>query len=313
MNLLKVEKVSRQEREALVLQDISFTVKEGSRTAIAGATGSGKTTLFKIIAGLLTPKEGQVLFKDRRVLSPAERLIAGEPGIAFLSQEFELRHHYHVEEILEMACKISEQEAEQVYTICRINHLLKRWSDQLSGGERQRIALARLLVMAPELLLLDEPYSNLDTIHKTLMKEVINDISQHLKITCLQVSHDPVDVLSWADQVIVLQNGVLVQQAAPEEIYRRPVNEYVAGLFGKYNKLDEQLAASLNVQQNVFIRPEQFKIHEHSTGIHATITNCRFMGSIYEIEVEVKDKKLLISHADFIPIGDSVYVSLNAR
>jgi ABC-type sugar transport system ATPase subunit len=213
------------------------------------------------------PDTGEVLFENERVLGPEEKLIPGHPHIAYLSQYFELRNNYRVEEILAMANKMSDKEAQTIYEVCRISHLLKRRTDQLSGGEKQRIATARLLIASPKLLLLDEPYSNLDMVHKTILKSVIRDIGEKLSITCLMISHDPLDTLSWADEIIVMKDGQIIQQGTPKQIYTEPANEYTAGLFGKFNLISPiHLKAFTGLQgiemngKNIFVRPESFKI-----------------------------------------------------
>src|SRR6202012_3331166 len=143
-------------------------------------------------------------------------------------------------------------------------------TDELSGGERQRIALTRLLVTPPRLLLLDEPFSNLDRIHKEILQSVIRDIAGRLEIGIILVSHDPQDLLSWADEILILKAGELIQKAPPERIYRQPADEYAAALFGKYNLIDPALAARLGrlagtgVASNIFIRPEKLTLS--STG-----------------------------------------------
>src|SRR6478752_3027013 len=106
-----------------------------------------------------------------------------------------------------MASRIPGTIAKTVFEVCRISHLLKRKTDQLSGGEKQRIALARVLISYPKLLILDEPFSNLDLIHKNVLKSIIDDIGTQLQITCILASHDPLDTLSWADEMLVLRNG----------------------------------------------------------------------------------------------------------
>ncbi len=231
MSFLKVEGISKRQAESFIVKDISFTQRASQKMAIAGETGSGKTTLLKIIAGLVQPDAGTVFFENLPVDGPDYQLIPGHPSIGYLSQHYELKNNYRVEELLEYANKLSLADAQALYDVCRIDHLVKRRTDQLSGGEKQRIALARLLVGSPKLLLLDEPYSNLDPIHKNILKSVITDISERLSVTCLLTSHDPMDTLSWADEIIVLKDGIILQKDTPENIYRKPVNEYVAGLF----------------------------------------------------------------------------------
>ena len=222
----------------VALEKISFTQPKCQRLAIVGETGSGKSNLLKMIAGLMTPVQGTIQFEGQRVLGPLERLIPGQPGIAYLSQHFELWHNYRVSEVLSYANDLDPEESATLYRLCDIAHLLDRRTDQLSGGERQRIALARLLVRPPRLLLLDEPFSNLDMIHKRSLKQTIRDTAAHFGASEILVSHDPADILSWADEVLILRAGQLIQQGPPLEVYTRPKDEYAAALLGDYTLTD---------------------------------------------------------------------------
>ncbi|HET7897349.1 MAG TPA: ABC transporter ATP-binding protein, partial [Flavisolibacter sp.] len=245
MSFLEVFGVSKKIGETVALEPIDLNFSVFRRLAIAGETGSGKTTLLKIIGGLVQPDSGTVYLEGERVLGPDERLLPGHPRIAYLSQHFELRNNYRVADFLEMASKVDETEAQRIYALCRIDHLLKRRTDQLSGGERQRTALARLLTTSPRLLLLDEPYSNLDGLHKQMLKAVINDIVDHGATSCIMVSHDPNDVLPWAEEILVLQKGRVVQHGSPEQVYRWPATAYAGGLFGDFNLLTVPDASSI--------------------------------------------------------------------
>ncbi len=310
MSLLNVSVITKKEGENYVVENINFAQKPFQKIAIAGATGSGKTTLLKIIAGLVQPDSGEVLFEGARVKGPNEKLIPGHPQIAYLSQHFELRNHYRVEELLQMANKLSNKDAEAIFDVCRISHLLHRWSNELSGGERQRIALAKLLITSPKLLLLDEPFSNLDAIHKALLKKVISDIGEQLTIGCLLVSHDPVDVLSWADEIMVLHQGHIVQRGSPEELYHQPSGEYIAALFGKFNLLNEALKKVFSYQGHKrFFRPEDFSINTNGEA-SGKVVRSGFMGSFYEIEVEVEQSMLLVHSNKPFNKGDEVCLSL---
>jgi ABC-type Fe3+/spermidine/putrescine transport system ATPase subunit len=318
MTLLNVAGIVKQQEGSLVLKDISFTQQSFQKIAIAGETGSGKSTLLKIIAGLIQPDKGEVWLEEVRVKGPEEKLIPGHPGIAFLSQQFELRNNYRVEEVLQYANKLHEVEADTIYEVCRIKHLLKRKTDQVSGGEKQRIAIARLLTSSPKLLLLDEPYSNLDMIHKNILKAVIHDIGEKLKITCTLISHDPLDTLSWADEIIVMKEGKIIQKGSPVQVYKQPVNEYTAALFGKYNLLSPTLSKEFSVLQgveldgkNTFIRPENFKIvTEAGQAIKGKVNNVIYLGSTYEIEVLLAEEMVTIKTGLCnILKGDTVYVS----
>ena len=319
MALLTVSGISKQENGKFIVKDIHFTQQPFQKIAIAGETGSGKTTLLKIIAGLIQTDAGEIRFENKRVLGPYEKLIPGHPGIAYLSQHFELRNNYRVEEELESANKLKDGDATRLYAVCRIEHLLKRKTDQLSGGERQRIVLAKLLTAFPKLLLLDEPFSNLDAVHKSIIKSVIHDIGEKLDISCIMVSHDAMDTLSWANTILVMRDGQLVQQGTPEQIYKQPVNEYCAGLFGEYNLISSGNAfflssipgISINGKQ-LLIRPEHFNIVENgSSAINGTIHNILFRGSYYTIDVLVAQQLIrVITSSNQFAEGDKVYLSL---
>jgi iron(III) transport system ATP-binding protein len=205
-----------------------------------------------------------------------------------------------VNDFLEMASKVGEAEALRIYQLCQIDHLLTRKTDQLSGGERQRTALARLLTTSPRLLLLDEPYSNLDGIHKQVLKDVISRIVED-GTSCIMVSHDPNDVLPWAEEIMVLKEGKVIQKDSPAQVYRRPVNAYVAGLFGDYNLLSASQARSIAGidtkpgAESFFVRPEKIGLQPASDGTETgTVAAVLFFGGYYELEVDVAGTTLLV-------------------
>lgn len=319
MNFLEVSGAGKKLGAVTVLQEASFTQQRGERLAIAGATGSGKTTLMRIIAGLMQPGEGQVFFQGERVLGPEEKLMPGHPGIAYLSQHFELHPHYRVEELVDYANRLSDEEAAHIYRLCRIDHLLKRKTDQLSGGERQRIALARLLVGAPKLLLLDEPYSNLDPIHKALLKSVLHDIGREMQISFLLAAHDPYDVLPWADTIMVLDRGRIIQKGKPELIYRSPVNAYTASLFGPCNLVAARspLAAALGLahrEGTFMIRPEDITVlPQRESNIYGIIYESSFNGNGYALKIEMAGGMLEAYHHTSLRQGALVGLRVSAE
>lgn len=314
MSLLNVSGISKMSGEEYLLKNINFVQKPSQKIAIAGTTGSGKTTLLKIIAGLIQPDNGEVLFEGTRIKGPLEKLLPGHPHIAYLSQNFELRNNYRVEELLQIANKLLGSDAEVVYKVCRIDHLLTRWSDEVSGGERQRIAFAKALVTSPKVLLLDEPFSNLDAIHRAILKSVINDIEETLGTTCILVSHDPADLLSWADEIIVLQQGKIIQRGTSVDLYKFPVNEYAAALFGKYNLATSelvQLFPPLENKDKRFIRPGDFKLSaDENGGVNGTVVSKLFMGGYFELQIDVSGNTLVVTHSEDFATGETVYVSL---
>lgn len=320
MNFLEIHEVSSRNPRGMVLDGISFSQKQFQNIAIAGETGSGKSTLLKIVAGIMNSDTGAVYFKNERLQKvPEEKLIPGHHGIAYLSQQFDLPHFLRVEQVLEYASELTTAAASIIFGICDIQHLLKRRTDQLSGGEKQRIALARLLISSPSLLVLDEPFSNLDLIHKNLLKKVINDLSATLGISCMMVSHDPLDSLPWADNMIILKEGRIVQQGNPIALYNDPVNEYVGGLLGNYYLLKpgddlylQLIQSASDNSKSVFIRPEN--IYFEKTGEPATagiVKRIHNYGSYYEVEADLNGQiiRSKTMHHD-LEVGDEVAIKI---
>ncbi len=280
MALLEVQHIGKTGPDKTIVDDISFQQEPLQKIAITGESGAGKSTLLKMISAHVQPDSGTVIFNGKRVTGPEEKLLAGHEDIAYLSQHYELHNNYYVKDLIWFQIKVDEAEATQLFEICRISHLLERKTNRLSGGEKQRIALCMLLVKHPKLLVLDEPFSNLDPINKTTLKAVLEDITERLQITCLLASHDPNDTLSWADEIIVMKEGKMVQQGTPQQIYYHPVNEYVAGMFGKYNLLTPEQASWFGIEANgkeVMIRPESFVINKND-GVKGTIQKISFWG-----------------------------------
>lgn len=299
MSLLEVKNVSKKLEKHTLLEEVGFKLERGEKLGIVGETGSGKTTILKIIAGLIQPTSGKILFKNEKVLGPDEQLIAGHPKIGYLSQHFELPKFITVEDHLFDSYKISEEDVEQLYVTCDIEHLIDKDTQQLSGGEKQRVALARILRDQPELLLLDEPFSNLDLNHQRIIKDVLNNLEETYNTTLIIVSHDPQDVLSWADKILVMRSGAIVQLGSPKEMYYKPKNTYVAGLFGEFNllktsnvKVKGKEPTALN--GSYMIRPGDIKLYSSGDGIKTNVVNVRFLGSHDEVTINIDDQKVKV-------------------
>lgn len=312
--------LSKHLNERVILSSVNISIKENSSVAIAGATGSGKTTLLKMLAGLVEHDEGIVLFKGTRVEGPLTKLIPGHPKIGYLSQYFELRNNYRVEEIFDYSNKLEHAEAQKIFELCQITHLLKRRTDQVSGGERQRIALARVLLTNPEILLLDEPFSNLDFTQKHSLKEVLATVSASFKLTTVLVSHDPADILSFADVIHIMQDGQIVQSGPPSDIYYYPKNDYVAGLFGHFAFIDKQLRElfakhkqPINEKLN-YLRPVMLSIvPAGENSVQGIVESTSFLGTCWQASVVVNGYKLICNYINSsLNKGDAVGITYTA-
>lgn len=319
MVLLSIKDLVVKRNDVAVLGPVDLLLHEGEKLAIAGETGSGKTSLLKAIAGLLQPAAGSIQFKGERVLGADEKLLPGHPQIAFLSQHFELHNNYRVEELLEYANKLPETEAMKLFRLCRIDRLLKRRTDQLSGGERQRIVLAKQLITSPQLLLLDEPFSNLDRPHKILLKEVISDISRQLGITSVLVSHDPSDILSWADRIIILQEGKIIQDADPVELFHRPLNEYAATLLGDCQLIEKDVAIDLlrgrdPGEKKLLVRSSWFEWSTDAGSVGGTVVGKEYGGSFELVLVQCGQQLIRVTTpVGAINIGETICLTLPAE
>ncbi len=293
-----------------MLREVSLQLEANRKVALVGETGSGKSTLLRTLAGLEQPQAGEVWLGDEKIQGPADTLVPGHPKIAYLSQHFELPRFVRVEQALDYANRWSQTEAQQLYEVCRIDHLMDRKTDQLSGGERQRVALARLLTMAPEWLLLDEPFSNLDRLHKTMLKQALMEITSQWNISCVLVSHEPADTLSWADVLLVMKEGTLRQQDTTQQVYRYPVDSYVAGLLGSYTALSEAGRKVFRVSDNrFFFRPEDFYIA--TEGVPGTVAEDKFYGGYAETVIDCAHDRVTIRTAPGqVQIGQKVHVQL---
>jgi iron(III) transport system ATP-binding protein len=222
-----------------------------------------------------------------------------------------------VHEILEYANELDAKSSLHIYLICEVDHLMNRKTHQLSGGERQRIALARLLTTKPRLLLLDEPFAHLDYAHKQIIRNVIDSASKELGFSCILVSHDPADIISWVDRIILLKNGKILQQGDVLTTFRKPINRYAASLLGEANYLPIQVAtaickAHLDGGKDVvyLLRPSDIEWSTEPTfGLAATIENTYFNGSFYAITCTCMNTIIIINLINnFFKIGETIYL-----
>ncbi|ACP39177.1 ABC transporter related [Sulfolobus islandicus Y.G.57.14] len=241
-NISKVFKKGK----VIALDNVNITIENGERFGILGPSGAGKTTFMRIIAGLDVPSTGELYFDDKLVASNGKLLVPPEDRkIGMVFQTWALYPNLTAFENIAFPLtnmKMSKEEirkrVEEVAKILDIHHVLNHLPRELSGGQQQRVALARALVKDPSLLLLDEPFSNLDARMRDSARALVKEVQSRLGVTLLIVSHDPADIFAIADRVGVLVKGKLVQVGKPEEVYDNPVSIQVASLIGEINELE---------------------------------------------------------------------------
>lgn len=217
------------------LHSIDLTIADQEFMVLLGASGCGKTTLLRIIAGLDAPTEGEVWIGGRRV----DRLPPRERGIAMVFQNYAVFPHLTVFENIAFGLRMKklpqpeiDRRVNRTAELMHIEQLLKRYSGQLSGGQRQRVAVARALAMEPDVILMDEPLSNLDALLRLEMRAELKGVLAASKTTTIYVTHDQVEAMSLADRISVMNGGRIVQAATPVEVYRNPAARFVGSFIG---------------------------------------------------------------------------------
>jgi len=306
------------------VKDLSITIEKGDLVSLLGPSGCGKTTLLRMVAGFEAPTSGKIFLREKNLVDipPQKRNI----GIVF--QDYAIFPTMNVFNNVAYGLKAQKLSKEEILE--RVTEYLelvgltgyeKRMPSQLSGGQQQRVALARALVIKPDVLLLDEPLSNLDAALRLNIRKEIRKIQQALAITTIFVTHDQEEALSISDKVFVMRQGVLMQGGTPEDIYRKPTNDFVAGFIGKsnilygkvsdhkddtttiqvgnhsfYSKTEEAFEQGLDIWLS--LRPQYIRFDEHSEETHAnmisgTIQYIEYLGGLVKGELLTSDNLTL--------------------
>lgn len=279
--------------DSLGLVDLSFGIDQGKITAIIGESGSGKTTLLRLIYGLLKPDKGEIRFKGWKVPSPDEKLIPGHSDMRMVSQHFDdLNTYANVWD--NVASRLSNTDLQEkhdktevVLKSLNILQLAKQRVADLSGGEKQRVAIARALITGPEVLLMDEPFNQVDASFRDHLQHDIRNIVENTGLTVLMVSHDPTEVLALADEVLVLKAGKLMANGKTVDIYHQPPNSYSATLLAKSNCLGGKDALLLGAvwKNKAVIHPEWISLFDDAEG-EFQVSEILFKGFFEEITVQ---------------------------
>jgi inositol-phosphate transport system ATP-binding protein len=236
MTQVRLERLTKRFADVVAVDAVDLGIASGEFVALLGPSGCGKTTTLLMVAGIYRPTEGTITFGDRRV----DHLLPKDRGIGMVFQSYALYPHMTVAENigfpLEVGRKVSKSERErrvrEAAALVHVDKLLDRRPGQLSGGQQQRVALARALVKRPDILLLDEPLSNLDARLRHEMRAEIKRLQKEVGITSIFVTHDQLEALTMADRVAVMRDGRVDAYATPTELYARPMNRFVAEFIG---------------------------------------------------------------------------------
>ncbi len=343
---IKIRNAVKRYGNNTIISDLSLDIKEGEFFTLLGPSGCGKTTLLRMIAGFNTIEGGDFYFSEKRIndLDPAKRNI----GMVF--QNYAIFPHLTVKKNVAFGLtnrKISKEqmeiETQKFLELMQIAQFKDRMPEKLSGGQQQRVALARALVIQPDVLLMDEPLSNLDAKLRVEMRTAIKNIQHNVGITTVYVTHDQEEAMAVSDRIAIMKDGYIQHIGKPQDIYQRPSNLFVASFIGRTNLLDAELSVEdgksflvfvngykvemkhvkeeykKSMKVKVSIRPEEFVILENSTeGMKAKIEDSIFLGlnTHYQVEFEngVHAEIVQESRIDSItPPGTEIYLTVKSE
>ena len=324
---LEVKNLSKKyyQQADKAVDNVSFYLEKGEILTVVGESGSGKTSLLHIIGGLLEPDEGQVFLETGKVLPPSARLVAGHPDINIVHQNFKMFPLFNIYDNISYFLRhyktdYQRKRVGELLALCKLEGVENKLPHELSGGQLQRVALAVALANKPKLLLLDEPFSNLDASLKLYLKKEISHILKETETSAIMVTHDPQDAFGLADRIAVMQKGIVLQIATPETIYQFPANLYVARLFGEVNVLNNNIIRLLQLSESgdteMLIRPADIKItHRQANSFETEVVTIDFMGAYYRLDLLLNNKERLIAHTPFTDAraGEKVFIQIDRQ
>ncbi len=304
------------------IQKTDLTISQGKITAIIGESGSGKSTLLKLLYGLLSPSSGEVLFKGERIWGPGEKLIPGHDAMKMVTQQTDDLNLFakvwdNIASMLPHTnLKTDREKTEKILKQLKMTAFADKRVADLSGGEKQRVAIARALITNPEILLLDEPFNQVDTSFREGLQHDIRQIVKETGLTVIIVSHDPAEVLSMADELLVLKEGEILESGDPKSIYQNPKHLYTARLLTNCTVLTKEEAKICGLKtkaDHIVIYPEWIETVRTWTRNDWEVKQVLFKGCYEDLLLERKGITIRVLNDQFGKYreGNKVNLKLN--
>lgn len=316
--MLTISDLSFSYETEKVLSGINLSMKQGENISLIGESGCGKSTLLKLIYGLYDVNSGEIIFDDKKLLGPKFNLVPGHDNIKYLAQDFDLMPYTTVAEnvgkfISNVDKEYKNQRVAELLSMVEMTEYADKKAKNLSGGEQQRVALARVLAVEPQLLLLDEPFSNIDSFRKGSLRRNLFAYLKSKNISCIVATHDSTDALSFSDKTVVLKKGELQDFGASADVFLQPKNKYVASLYGEVNTIAlTELMSEYEGEEEILIYPHELFPAEESPLV-VVVKDCYFKGNGYLIKAARNRKALFFDYPTQLPINAEIALSIDVE
>ena len=298
-----------------VVANINFSVNKGEVISIIGESGSGKSTLLKLIYGLFDFKDGEIKYYQKKLRGPAYNIIPGHKMMKYVAQDYDLLDFVTVGEnvgkfLSNFDLELKQQQIDEALDVVEMSNYKHILPNKLSGGQRQRVSIARALAQQPEILLLDEPFSNLDQTLKLTIREKIMDWCKAHQITVIFTTHDLNDAFYTSDKILVLQEGEMIQFDEVEKVRETPKTTYVAQLFGYVNIVDSPEQIGIETTSKVIIYPEEISILAEGK-FEGKVISSKFQGRDYLIRFSYNELQFVAYSAQKLKKDDLIQFEFN--
>ena len=298
-------------QEEVILRDVNFSLDQGAHLAILGESGGGKSTLLHLIFGLLPLPKGQIFWLGQEVPGPESLLIPGAPFMKLVDQEFTLMPMTTVAENIaadlpRFDLKASDQRVDELLEVVGLSAMKHTKARLLSGGQRQRIALAKALATEPQILLIDEPFSQIDLPRRADLRHRLFGYLKEKRITCLTATHDAYEALGYADQIAVLGRHTLLRFEAPQLLFQSLDSPYLAGFFGAFSKIPKGVLSP----KGLYLLPHQLRLTRLKSPLHVEIKNNVFQGTHYLVSGVFYEHTIYFNYHKPLKVGRICYLAL---
>ena len=294
-----------------ILSNISFSLEKGEHLSVLGESGCGKSTLLHIIYGLLHLEKGTLYWEDKQLLGPNFNLVPGEDFMKLVAQEFNVMPFISVAEniathLSRLDLKSDRKRVNELLEVVEMESFAETMVKNLSGGQKQRVALAKALAKEPQLLLLDEPFSNIDTFRKNTLRRKLFGYLKDNNIACITATHDAEEALAFSDKILLLKDGKIEKLDTPENIYNALDNVYQAGFFGEVSIVPSGILSN----DELILLPSQLQFSENETDFKVLVEKNYFKGNYYLIQAKFGNHIIFFENKNPIKLNIEVYLQL---